>query len=812
MEKKYQVTFHFLTLKRFIILLIALFSGLIAFAVSEDEIEHLKNDLLNSTDSRRIEILKTLSEHYCDIDNDLALIYANQYLQISRQYKSKKDEGHAFYLLGVIFYYEIEYRKAFKYHLQAVSIFKAENSNLELAVNYFKTAANLLYLKVFDSARIYTDSAYHIFVKDKYNDQLPGTWIQYGKIYNQSSNYDSAIRVLEVVLNEPGLNVAIQTWALYWLGNTYYKNGNFVKAEEIIQRAIGNYQKVDDKHGQIGSLQMLGEIYLMKGNYADAYKIFFQCYENRDYVKGGVGKMHFYGQHYLNMGNVFFYSGNYQKAIEYYDSALMTGIKYNFNTIKAKAHDWMGHTFQHLSDYENSILHLNKALEIYTSDKDLFGTANIYNRIGEDYSMQQQTDKAIELYLKALKINSEVSNIFGIATNKYNLAESYQKKGDYAKTRQLLQEGFPLAEQSGVDELVMNYYHGFVMICEITGRHGESHDYINKYLTLSEKINQSNIRNLTDLLIKYYEDGLKNEKKMFENEIRLKNLDAEKATFRLHQMVYIVVIVLALSLVVILLYINKYITNRKLEKIIGERTKTLLENEQKLIETNKTQDKLYSIIAHDLKSPFNSLLGFANLLQEEYDETDEAERRKYIDIMRTSAEEVFFLLENLLEWTRNSLDVIQYKPIRFDLYRTTNQSIVLIEKNATLKNITIQNFIPKNSFVFADENMVRTIFRNLISNAIKFTNPGGAINIGCKQVGEHIECTVADTGIGISPDNIEKLFKVDTTVRKKGTANERGTGLGLALCKEFIVKNGGTITVESEVNMGSKFVFTLPAK
>ncbi len=799
-------------MKRFIIFLIATLSGLIAFALSENEIEQLKNDLQTSSDSRKVEILRTLANYYHLKNNDLAFIYASQYLQISQKVKSKKDQGNAYYLLGLFYYYEIEYRKAAECHLKAIPICKAENAFDDLGVNYFRTAANLLYIKAFDSARMYNDSAYRIFKENQINGQLPGTLIQLSKIYNQSSKYDSAIIILEGIIKEPDLGIATQTWALYWIGNTYYKCGQFVKAEETIQRSINNYQEVNDIHGQIGSLQMLGEIYLMKGNYADAYKVFFQCYENRNFVKGGLGKMNFFGQHYLNMGNVFFYSGNYQKAIEYYDSALMTGIKYNFSTIKAKAHDWMGQTFQQLSDYQNAILHLSKALEIYTADKDNFGTANIYNRIGEVFSARNQTEKAIENYQKALKINSNVSNIFGIATNKYNLANCYLKKGDYTQTRQLLNEGFPLAQLSGVDELVMHYYHSFIMICEMSGKHNESHNYMNKYLTLSEKINQSSIRNLTDLLIKYYEDGLTNEKKIFENEIRLKNLIAEKATFRMHQMIYIVVIAVTLTLILILLYINKFITNRKLERIIGERTKTLRENEQKLIETNKTQDKLYSIIAHDLKSPFNSLLGFANLLQEEYDETDDADRRKYIDIMRTSAEEVFFLLENLLEWTRNSLDVIQYKPIRFDLYRTANQSIVLIEKNATLKNITIINQIPKNSFVFADENMVRTIFRNLISNAIKFTNPGGEINISCKLVADLLECNVADTGIGISPENIEKLFKVDSTARKKGTANERGTGLGLALCREFILKNGGTVTVESEVNKGSKFVFTLPAK
>jgi len=690
-------------MKKILSLLIMIIFGFAVFAQNEEEIQQLKDELPNSNGSRRIEILKTLSGYYRDKNNPLALAYANEFLDLSRQFKSKSNEADAYGFLGIIHFYEIDYRKAMQCHVKAATIYKQLNDDFQLGVSYFKAASNLMYLHEFDSAKIYNDSAQAIYTRVNNQPEIMGSKIQLGKIYNQSCRLDSAIVVLEDVLNSPEIDLARKTWILYWLGNSYYKSGNFPKAEEAILSSIKNYNQLFDFHGEIGSLQLLGDIYLMKGYYADAYKVFFMGYEKREYVKGDMGRLNFFGQNFINLGNVFFNAGDYKTSIQYYDSALMIGEKYHFTEIIAEAHGFRGHTYIHQNQNDLAMESFGKALEIYTSEHNLFGMAGILNRIAETYFSQHKTELAIETFQKALEINQNIGNIFGEATNLHNLATCFMKVGNYQKANSCLDAGFPLAKQSDVDELVKNYYQTYMTVCELTGKHAELHTYFNLFLAISEKINHSNLRNLTDLLIKYYENGLENEKKMFDNELEIKNLEAEKTRFHLKQMIYITIIIVILALIIISLYINKFLSARKLEKIIEERTKTLRENEQKLIETNKTQDKLYSIIAHDLKSPFNSLIGFANLLQEEYDECTDEERKKYIDIMRTSSEEVFFLLENLLEWTRNSLDDIQFKPIRFDLNKIIKQSITLVEKNATLKNINIQNFTPKNTFVFADE-------------------------------------------------------------------------------------------------------------
>jgi two-component system, sensor histidine kinase and response regulator len=155
---------------------------------------------------------------------------------------------------------------------------------------------------------------------------------------------------------------------------------------------------------------------------------------------------------------------------------------------------------------------------------------------------------------------------------------------------------------------------------------------------------------------------------------------------------------------------------------------------------------------------------------------------------------------------------MKIKPVKLDLQRVIKQTIQLQKKNADLKKISVENQIPKNTFVFADENMLQTIIRNLTSNAIKFTNENGTIAFRTILNNGFVECAVSDTGIGMSPKTVENLFDTQSNAKKKGTANEKGTGLGLLLCKDFVERNGGQIKVESKENEGSTFIFTLPSK
>jgi len=237
----------------------------------------------------------------------------------------------------------------------------------------------------------------------------------------------------------------------------------------------------------------------------------------------------------------------------------------------------------------------------------------------------------------------------------------------------------------------------------------------------------------------------------------------------------------------------------------------LVQSEQHLREANATKDKFFSIIAHDLKSPFNSLIGFSELLYEEYDQFDEEEIREFINQIYINATNSLKLLDNLLQWAKSQTGGIKSAPEYLGINNLVFETIGLLKAASNNKNIKLKTDLQENCIALADRDMVLAILRNLLSNAIKFTYPGGEVIISSKQVEKKVRISIADNGTGISPADQEKLFRVDQKLRNPGTANEHGTGLGLILCKEFIEKNDGEIWLESEEGKGSIFYFSLPA-
>jgi Signal transduction histidine kinase len=236
---------------------------------------------------------------------------------------------------------------------------------------------------------------------------------------------------------------------------------------------------------------------------------------------------------------------------------------------------------------------------------------------------------------------------------------------------------------------------------------------------------------------------------------------------------------------------------------------SLKKSEIQLTELNHTKDKFFSIIAHDLKGPLTSLLGLTEQIIDNFETFERKNIKKYFQIINKSAQNSYKLLENLLEWSRAQTGKIEYQPISIDLKDIIHENIAMVEEQASQKFIKINAVINDNCSIFGDRQMINSILRNLLVNAIKFTSQKGQITVSAVEKIDHIEISVKDTGVGISKDALKKLFRLDCKYSTLGTDDEQGTGLGLILCKEFIEKNGGKIWVESELNHGSEFKFTL---
>jgi signal transduction histidine kinase len=231
---------------------------------------------------------------------------------------------------------------------------------------------------------------------------------------------------------------------------------------------------------------------------------------------------------------------------------------------------------------------------------------------------------------------------------------------------------------------------------------------------------------------------------------------------------------------------------------------------EELKQLNATKDRFFTIIAHDLKNPFITILGFTDLLLSDYAELSDEERLSFIHEMKISAELSFNLLQNLLQWSRSQTGRIEFKPEKLELIKIVDENFLLLNNSAVKKHIQLDNKVTQAIWVKADDEMLNTVFRNLLTNAIKFSSKGGVISVSVSVKNDIVEVCVSDCGVGMSQKAIDNLFRLDVAQSTAGTENETGTGLGLILCKEFILKHGGKIWVESEVGIGSKFFFTLP--
>ncbi|HWS00164.1 MAG TPA: HAMP domain-containing sensor histidine kinase, partial [Prolixibacteraceae bacterium] len=237
---------------------------------------------------------------------------------------------------------------------------------------------------------------------------------------------------------------------------------------------------------------------------------------------------------------------------------------------------------------------------------------------------------------------------------------------------------------------------------------------------------------------------------------------------------------------------------------------TLKESQASLFELNATKDKFFSIIAHDLRSPFSSIVGFSEILQSQIQSNKYERVEEFASYIKYSSQQAMDLLTNLLEWSRIQTGRIQLNSEYFELGILVHRIISLFNNTVIQKSITISTEFPNNLTVYADKDMIETIFRNLISNAIKFTHPNGKISVSFRQNQDELLVAVRDDGVGISPEKVEKLFRIDENHTTRGTHNEKGTGLGLMLCKEFVEIHGGKIWIESEPGKGSVFCFTIP--
>jgi signal transduction histidine kinase len=331
------------------------------------------------------------------------------------------------------------------------------------------------------------------------------------------------------------------------------------------------------------------------------------------------------------------------------------------------------------------------------------------------------------------------------------------------------------------------------IVLQKNGNYKEALDYYQKYSNLKDSIFS------TDNKIKLSNIESQRKIDLKDKQIEIQNLKIKSD----QRKVYLLITITGAVIILLGLFLWLYLSKRKTNQLLNDKNKIISG-------INKQKDKFFSIIAHDLRGPFNGFLGLTELLAKDIDSMDKEEIQFAAENMRSSATNLNRLLENLLEWSRMEQGLIPFDPKENQLLPVVSECVSTLKDAANNKEIKIQTLIDEKTTVFADDHISQAVIRNILSNAVKFTPKGGSIVIQGKEDDKNTTITIKDSGIGMDPKMVGNLFQLDVKTNRKGTDDEPSSGLGLILCKEFIEKHGGEIWVESEEGKGSIFYFNFP--
>ncbi len=497
----------------------------------------------------------------------------------------------------------------------------------------------------------------------------------------------------------------------------------------------------------------------------------------------------------------------YDEALENYALVLEKNDSVASPQAKAEALFNKAHVHTRKYEYTEALAHHKKALALWRKTQDRMHEARSLNDIGELYRLMKNDEQALRNFVAALRIRTELNDVEGLANSYINAGILYFNQRNFERSIANLELGLEAANSAQSGDLRAKANEFLSHCYKETGNFEKAFEHTQAFMELVDFVRREKAE--TELL--EAESRYELDKK--EIEIRQLIVEQEHRDHKLEmqrKLQNFLFTIIGFGIIIISLIFFLYLTKRRSSISLAAAHARVAQQNVQLQQLNATKDKFFSIISHDLKGPLNSFTSFARMLIDHTESLSKGEIQMLAREIDKNLKNLFVLLENLLEWSRSQTGNIEFKPELFDLHDLLQQNRDLLQAQAGNKGITIVYTNTESVPLVAHRHSVNTVIRNLISNAIKFTPTSGTITLSVKPGREGVMVAVADTGIGMSPQTVKKLFRLDTKYSTNGTANEKGTGLGLILCKDFVEKNGGKIGVHSEEGNGSVFHFTLP--
>lgn len=603
---------------------------------------------------------------------------------------------------------------------------------------------------------------------------------------NRSKNPDLALQFGEKALSisEAINDLSLSATSHNFIGVVYRNTGDYETSLYHYVTALNLAEKVNDSIQIAYSYNNIGGIYRLQSNFNLALENIFNAlriFEKLDF-KSGMGFCT------INIGVLYWQQKNYPKALDYLYYSLSIreglgdepGIAVTLNNI--------AEVYYEQKKFSEALRYYLELEKVYEKQDDPKGMAAVWSGIGGVYYFEGNYNKALEYREQALKIDQRIGNVTGVILNHNNLGLIYAQLNQYDLAEDHLKKASQLANSLSTLTPRLDCYKFYSDYYEIRSDYKNAFLHMKKYEDLTDSLqNIINTAQISEMESVYRTEKAEREKKFLQNELTLKE----------NQQIYFVVIIILVLVLIVFLY---------------HRYKIRKETNEQLQKINATKDKFFRIVAHDLKNPFNSLLGYSEFLVQNFEDLSDEEKKQNAEGLYDSSRRLYALLENLLEWSQTQFSNFTYEPEIINLAEIINKNISLFSQNAKIKNIELVSDFEEGLIAICDMNMIDTIIRNLLSNAIKFTKRDGIVEVTTKKTGNKIFVGVKDTGVGIDNQTQLNLFKLDKHSTKKGTDNEAGTGLGLILVKELSEKMGCEIEVESEEGKGSTFTLIIPVK
>lgn len=611
---------------------------------------------------------------------------------------------------------------------------------------------------------------------------------------------------------------AEQSRALYHTGIARVYRGDFDMAIRNLQQAL---QLATNSLDSLGMAKIYGGIafaYKRVGLYENSLEYYLKSLDVTEQI-GDLGAVAYMLN---NIGNIHYTMNNYDLALNYYNRALSKmelvgdemGIPFALNNI--------GNVYKNLGNYDSAMFYYNNSLILKVEINDTWGAGSTLNNMGKvSYSLGKYR-LAEEYFQRSTRLMMDAGDKYKYTEACIDLAKTYLKLGKYESARDKINECRQLTGELGSSQLMLELYRTLADYHKATGNPAQSNEYLERIIKLNDSLSKQEISTRIAEIQNVYELEKKDQ------QIQVLKKDQQINVLKLHRqetlrnfLIMIALIFLLSGFMIYREYRKKTIAHREIKKINSEleeqKEKISLQNDEirlqrdELERLNNTKDKLFSIISHDLKSPFNALLGFSYLLNNDYDSMQEEERKEIIGYINQAIHDTYSLTQNLLYWARSQTGGIKIRKEPFDLKNLILEVTDTLRPSADKKNIDIELENTESLEVSADRNLLDIVVRNLVSNSIKFTEDDGKISLAYYTSNSNLKIIIEDTGIGIPKDKLDKLFKTGESVSTKGTKKEAGTGLGLIVCKEFVEMHGGELKIKSEVGKGTTALISLPS-